>query len=81
MIPAGGLIYQVLLGDEALDVALGEGLLEGLGEGGVLGVSVHGHHPLAGLSQLGQRNAVRTPGRKLRTGGRQEEILREKNNN
>lgn len=28
-----GRAYHVLLGDEALDVAVGEGLLEGLGEG------------------------------------------------
>lgn len=53
--------YHVLLGDEALNVAVGEGLLEGLGESRVLGVSVEGHHSLAGLAEFGQRHAIRTP--------------------
>lgn len=53
---------HVLLSDEALDVAVGERLLEGLGEGGVLGVSIQGHDSLAGPAQLGESDAVRLPG-------------------
>lgn len=54
-------MYHVLFGDEALDVAVREGLLERLGESGIFGVSVQGHHPLACLSQFSQCQTVCTP--------------------
>ena len=61
----GNIMYHVLFGDETLDVAVGEGFPEGVGEGGVLGVSIEGHHSAACLSHLGQSHAVRLPCRHL----------------
>ena len=44
-------------------------VLEELGEGGVLGVPVQGDDVLVVAAQLGQRHAVRLPGRHLQGGG------------
>ena len=54
--------HQVLLGDEALHVAVVEGLLVGEREGGVLGVAVQGHDAGEALAQLDQGVAVDPPG-------------------
>ena len=50
--------HQVLLGDEALHVALREGVLVGEREGGVLGVPVQGYDAGVALAQLDQGVAV-----------------------
>lgn len=53
--------YHVLLSNKALNVAVREGLLKGLSEGGVFGVSIEGHHSLVWLAQPGQCHTIRTP--------------------
>jgi len=58
--------YHVLLGDVALDVSVGVFVLEELGKGGVLGVSVQSDHVLVVAAQLGQGHAVSLPGRHLK---------------
>lgn len=55
------LSYHVLLCDVALHIAVGVFVLEELGEGGVLGVSIQSHHMLIVAAQLGQSHAVRLP--------------------
>ena len=56
---------QVLLGNEALDVALWEGLLVGEGEGGILGVPIGGDDSRVVLSQLHESISVRLTGSNL----------------
>ena len=43
---------HVLLGNEALDKPVGEGVLVGEGEGGILGVSIKSHNAVIALPQL-----------------------------
>ena len=57
---------QVLLSDEALDEAVGEGILVGDGEGGVLGVSIQSNHVGVVLSKLDQGSTVRYTGGNLK---------------
>lgn len=49
---------EVLLSDEALNVALREGFLVGEGEGGVFGVSVQSYDAIKVLSQLHKSIAI-----------------------
>ena len=49
---------DVLFGDEALHVAIGEGVLVGEREGGVLGVSVQGYDTLVVLAEFDQGISV-----------------------
>lgn len=49
---------DVLFSDEALHIAVGEGVLVGEGEGGVLGVSVESHNTLVVLAKLDQSVSV-----------------------
>lgn len=58
---------EVLLGDEALNVAIGEGLFVGEGEGGVLGVSVQSNDALKVLSQLHKSITIRLTSSNLQT--------------
>ena len=55
---ADGVGHHLLLGDEALDVAVGVGLAEDLGEGGVGHLAVEGDHVAPGVAQGGQGLAV-----------------------
>ena len=57
--------HQVLLGNEALHVAVVEGLLVGEREGGVLGVTVQGHDARVTLAQLDKGITINFPGGKL----------------
>lgn len=63
------LSYHVLLCDVALHVAVGVFVLEELGEGGVLGVSIQSHHVVIVAAQLGQSHAIRLPRGNLVTQG------------
>ena len=58
--------HQVLLSNETLDETVWERLLEGDGEGRVLGVAVHPNDTCARLSQLLQGCAVCFPSGNLR---------------
>lgn len=49
---------DVLLGNEALDIAVGESFLVCEGEGGVLGVPIEGNDTLVVLSQLHQSISI-----------------------
>lgn len=64
---------DVLLCDEALYVAIGEGILVGEGEGGVLSVTVQGKDSLVVLTQLDQSIAIHFTCGKLREGERRGE--------
>ena len=55
---ADGVGDHLLLGDEALDVAVGVGLAEDLGEGGVGDLAVEGDHVAPGVAEGGQGLAV-----------------------
>ena len=49
---------DVLLGDEALHIAIREGLLVGEGEGGVLGVTIQSHNAIVALPEFDQSISV-----------------------
>ena len=56
---------QVLLADEAFDVAIGEDLPDFLAEGGVLHVAVQSNHAVVVLGQLEDGGAVGLAGGQL----------------
>lgn len=55
------LSHHVLLSDVALYIAVGVFVLEELGEGGVLGISIQSHHMIVVTAQLGKSHTVCLP--------------------